>query len=56
MVLIAGLDWLVIVTQTLNFYMFSHDLFLVDKGFLLVNNDKQFEESVLNLRICSTKG
>ena len=31
-------------------------LFLVDLGFLLVNNGKHFEESVLNLRICSRKG
>ena len=31
-------------------------LFLLYSGFLFVNNGEQFEDSVLNLRSCSTKG
>ena len=58
-VFFSYLDWLVKVTQTLNFVLVSHHLFYFLRSFtkfLLMNNGEQFEESMFDLRICLMKG
>ena len=51
-------SWTKLLTQTLNFDLSLSRFVLFSSGlwfFFIELNDKQFEESLLNLEICSTK-